>query len=125
MTDEWIGAGDVSSKTVVNVPAIGQPVWEGELTDGKIDMVISGLTNPNQGFAKALAIEVKQLRAEADGLRKAVEAAGRIVCGQYKPWTDAGGPNECKHGRAEGIPCYECDRITLGVAVSALGKAGL
>jgi hypothetical protein len=27
----------------------------------------------------------------------------------YIPWADAGGPNECPHGYAEGIPCPRCD----------------
>lgn len=29
---------------------------------------------------------------------------------KYLPWTDAGGPNECSHGYAEGIPCPHCDQ---------------
>lgn len=29
---------------------------------------------------------------------------------KYLPWTMAGGPNECAHGYAEGIPCPDCDR---------------
>lgn len=27
----------------------------------------------------------------------------------YIPWANAGGPNECVHGYAEGIPCPQCD----------------
>jgi hypothetical protein len=27
----------------------------------------------------------------------------------YLPWYDAGGPNECEHGYADGIPCPHCD----------------
>lgn len=27
----------------------------------------------------------------------------------YTPWKNAGGPNECPHGYAEGIPCPRCD----------------
>jgi hypothetical protein len=29
---------------------------------------------------------------------------------RYIPWANAGGPNECKHGYAAGIPCPDCDR---------------
>lgn len=28
---------------------------------------------------------------------------------EYTEWSKAGGPNECKHGYAEGIPCQQCD----------------
>lgn len=28
---------------------------------------------------------------------------------RYTPWENAGGPNECEHGYAEGIPCERCD----------------
>lgn len=27
----------------------------------------------------------------------------------YLHWSQAGGPNECEHGYAEGIPCPKCD----------------
>lgn len=37
------------------------------------------------------------------GARKRVEEKG------YLPWAEAGGPNECTHGYAEGIPCPKCD----------------
>jgi hypothetical protein len=29
---------------------------------------------------------------------------------KYTQWTNAGGPNECKHGYADGIPCPKCDQ---------------
>jgi len=28
---------------------------------------------------------------------------------KYIPWQNAGGPNECKHGYASGIPCPDCN----------------
>ena len=28
---------------------------------------------------------------------------------EYLHWSQAGGPNECEHGYAEGIPCPNCD----------------
>ena len=37
----------------------------------------------------------------------------------YLPWAQAGGPNECAHGYAEGIPCPRCDPPVLIVAVIA------
>jgi hypothetical protein len=33
---------------------------------------------------------------------------------KYLPWELAGGPNECAHGYAEGVPCPDCDRETGG-----------
>ncbi len=27
----------------------------------------------------------------------------------YVSWANAGGPNECKHGYAAGVPCFDCD----------------
>lgn len=49
---------------VVNVPSAGQPAWKGEITDRVIEMVIGGLLTPNQALSKALAMEVRELRAE-------------------------------------------------------------
>lgn len=38
------------------------------------------------------------------------------------PWTNAGGPNECAHGYAEGIPCPRCDEAkALAAVVFGLG----
>lgn len=28
----------------------------------------------------------------------------------YEEWAKGGGPNECKHGIAAGIPCHECSK---------------
>jgi len=71
-----------------------------------------------------LALKVaRTLEREAAALREAVQAAGRIMAGKYLPWSNAGGPNECAHGRADGIPCPECDLLTLKAAL-ADGKGG-
>lgn len=47
---------------VIHVPTLGEPPWEGELTDWVVEQVIAGLLIPSQALAKALAIEVKRLR---------------------------------------------------------------
>jgi hypothetical protein len=47
---------------------------------------------------------------EADRLRAALTIAKRLIAEDYIDWPRAGGPNECKHGFAAGIPCRECDR---------------
>jgi hypothetical protein len=31
----------------------------------------------------------------------------------YLPWAEAGGPNECAHGYARGIPCPSCDAAVV------------
>lgn len=51
----------------------------------------------------------KRIHVDAPGVR-----AGRSVRTaepkRYIPWANAGGPNECKHGYAAGIPCPDCYR---------------
>jgi hypothetical protein len=47
---------------IVNVPAVGEPEWQGEITDGKLDLVICGLLIPNQAFSKALARALKNAK---------------------------------------------------------------
>jgi chromosome segregation ATPase len=45
---------------------------------------------------------------------------------EYLHWSQAGGPNECEHGYAEGIPCPNCDaewqeiHVTLTVTEAEL-----
>ena len=39
----------------IAVPSAGEPEWRGEITEGKLTLVISGLLIPNQAFAKAMA----------------------------------------------------------------------
>lgn len=47
---------------------------------------------------------------EADAKKEREEKTGlEVKEKKYLPWTEAGGPNECPHGRAEGIPCPHCD----------------
>jgi len=50
----------------IKVPAIGEPEWKGEITDGKLEQVISGLLIPNQALAKAMARQLFELRREKD-----------------------------------------------------------
>ena len=42
-----------------------------------------------------------------------VDAYRRLDEDEYLDWANAGGPNECTHGRAEGIPCPKCDRALV------------
>ena len=56
-------------------------------------------------------------------LRTALEAHQRLREGNYLPWHNAGGPDECKHGYADGIPCPHCDVKTIE-ALAAQPEAG-
>ena len=50
---------------IVEVPAIGEQELPPEaVTDGKLDMILSGLLIPSQGMGKALAREIARLRAK-------------------------------------------------------------
>jgi len=53
-------AGGEMTDEPIQVPSAGEPEWTGEITEGRLDDVISGLLVPNQGFAKAMA---RKLRA--------------------------------------------------------------
>ncbi len=65
-----------------------------------------------------MARELLSAHEQIEAAGKGLEAADRMVRGKYVPWTNAGGPNECRHGRADGIPCYECDRMALALAIA-------
>lgn len=54
-----------------------------------------------------------EARAERDGLRRALEASERLRTNRYMPWANAGGPDQCSHKIAAGIPCRYCDEATL------------
>lgn len=44
---------------------------------------------------------------------------GREAPRRYLPWANAGGPNECQHGYAAGIPCPSCDATVEACARAA------
>jgi hypothetical protein len=49
----------------IEVPAAGEPEWQGEITEGKLTQVIGGLLIPNQAFAKAMARKLREcMRSE-------------------------------------------------------------
>lgn len=41
----------------------------------------------------------------------------------YVDWASAGGPNECSHGFAAGIPCPHCDRLLVPASLPAEGPS--
>lgn len=42
-------------------------------------------------------------------------AEERLRSHKYTDWGSAGGPNECQHGFAAGIPCRLCDQLLVGL----------
>jgi hypothetical protein len=51
----------------IKVPAIGEPEWQGKITEGKLTQVIGGLLIPNQAFAKAMARKLREyMRKDAE-----------------------------------------------------------
>jgi hypothetical protein len=75
-----------------------------------------------QNFRGKIAAEAA-LATERQRVREVVAVARRIVVGKYLAWTNAGGPYECKHGVAGGIPCNTCDRdYILALAREKEGK---
>lgn len=53
------------------------------------------------------------LDALAEAERVADAGNRHINYSKYLPWSKSGGPNECEHGCAAGIPCRMCDATTL------------
>lgn len=51
--------------------------------------------------------------------RTATHVEGREAPRRYLPWANAGGPNECEHGYAAGIPCPGCDATIEACARAA------
>lgn len=51
-----------------------------------------------------------------------LHAAERLLGTVYTGWEMAGGPDECRHGIAKGIPCRSCDFDVLKAALAANGK---
>lgn len=67
-----------------------------KLRDALIDFVIE---------QRLKAVEEYQNPPRAPGFGN-VPAKGEK---KYLPWAEAGGPDECEHGYAAGIPCPKCD----------------
>lgn len=74
------------------------------------------LHNPGGWIDRGLAYAVTQREAVLE-LREALKATQRLVDGKYLDWTNAGGPNECLHGYADGIPFRKCDIETVRAAL--------
>lgn len=47
----------------VDITSIAPPKWDGDLTDDKLQKIISGLLIPNQAMSIRLAYELREMRA--------------------------------------------------------------
>lgn len=80
--------------TKIQVPSIGEPIWEGEITDFQLTQIQSGLLIPNQGFSKAMARQLAALQQSHDACVVALTRAERKlrayvgVCKGDKELTD-------------------------------------
>ena len=101
------------------------------MADEKVpDDVLKALSEKSLGFAQydspedhaiqSIAIELLAKRAAIEGMVKALRASGRLLAKRYVLWENAGGPNKCAHGIAEGIDCRHCDEATVLAAVTSL-----
>lgn len=62
-----------------------------------------------------------ELLHELEAKEKVMEAALRLL-GQYPylAWFVAGGPDQCRHGYAAGVPCPACDQVTVNEAIKRM-----
>lgn len=100
-------------------PTIGDAVRE------CLEHLIS-VSSRTEGYA--LASVPNEPATLADYFKNAFEASERWRSYDYMAWSLAGGPDECKHGVAKGIPCRNCDAETVKAArarlnLDALAKA--
>lgn len=58
---------------VIAAPPAGEPMWDGVVTDDKIDEILRGLLIPSQALSKALASECRASRATIKDLRNPPE----------------------------------------------------
>lgn len=80
------------------------PPWELRLEEHQrrmMDILAAGPIRPGYQHSPATYVE------------------GREAPRRYLPWANAGGPNECAHGYAAGIPCPSCDATVEACARAA------
>ena len=65
--------------------------------------------------------DAEAAQREIELLKKIIGAFSRLRIGKYVSWGNAGGPNECEHGRADGIPCPTCDAEIVSAATGGQG----
>jgi len=80
--------------------------------------VMAELLN-TQAERDQLRTQLAASNSAVGAMRSALEAAKRFIDDKYIPWANAGGVDDCKHGYGAGIPCRQCDRKAVEVALSA------
>lgn len=79
-------------------------------------VVAAVLLSKNKKEAAFIAKNYQACLEELTKLRKFRDAVCRLKKGNYLKWESVGGPNECVHGVAAGIPCQQCDEGIVKVS---------
>lgn len=97
---------------------------EAEAESHRLSLVVEQTRESLQRYeADAKSQWTRAKRAEAENARIAGAGARLATDYKYLDWQSAGGPKQCAHGIAAGIPCRACDVLLLvryGRAESAL-----
>ena len=78
-------------------------------------------TAESQEITGKYMADAEAAQREIELLKKIIGAFSRLRIGKYVSWGNAGGPNECEHGRADGIPCPTCDAEIVSAATGGQG----
>jgi hypothetical protein len=76
--------GETMAETVINVPAVGEPAWQGELTPGMLQEITGGLMIANQALSKRVAQDLIDLRAAQAARADFEEKRAATIADQLK-----------------------------------------
>jgi hypothetical protein len=115
-------------KATADAASAGPWHWHHEdewyLVTDKITSVIPGIEafddlaeRPNAIFIASSRQRIPQLEQALRVAVGVILAAQRLAAGNHRSWANSGGPDECEHGYAKGIPCPKCDSKLLSEAL--------
>lgn len=107
----WDENADLIANAPTDIAALLADVAEWQAREAETSAELAKVVAVANERQDRLEAEVRRLQARLE----AMEAAGRRVLGdhRYVPWALTGGPDECEHGCAAGIPCRSCDVALL------------
>lgn len=83
-------------------------LWSDLKTDAeRAAFIRSGRAFQSGIMAEAIAEDVAVAFESKTVIRAALRLGDRQRA--YRAWANSGGENECPHGIAKGIPCFDCD----------------